>query len=327
MGKQNNDRILLIGENELTGSIAVQLLNAGYEVLLYTASRELMQDAISLHMKELQIREGAVLQRKALQYVEGYVSEVDIAIAITPEEAAQKKVLLKALDMALPKQVVIAVNTETFHLSALTEGTKNPERILGVNWALPAHTTFFLEIITEGALGLEKALWLKHIGETRWCKDPYIVQCGYSIRARLMAALTREALFLVDNGYASVEDIDRANRNDAGYYLPFAGNCRYMDLMGTYAYGLVMKDLNRELSKAATTPGFFDRLVAEGQSGMEAKQGFYNYDEEAVTVWKQKAAGFSYEIKKIIEKYPFNYLQEDKKKQERTSSKINETST
>jgi len=119
--------------------------------------------------------------------------------------------------------------------------------------------------------------------------------------------MVREAFYLVQNRYASIEDIDRACRNDAGYYLPFAGNFRYMDLMGTYAYGLVMKDLNKELSTESIIPEFFKKIMEEGGKGMENKNGFYQYNEEEVKKWNKLFNSFSYKIKRIIEKYPFNY--------------------
>ena len=123
-----------------------------------------------------------------------------------------------------------------------------------------------------------------------------------------MAAITREAFFLVDNGYASIEDIDRACRNDAGYYLPFAGNCRYMDLMGTHAYGLVMKDLYKELSQQDKVSDKLADLLADGKLGMEHGNGFYKYTKKAASQWEEKFRQFSFQIKEIIDKYPFNYL-------------------
>ena len=119
--------------------------------------------------------------------------------------------------------------------------------------------------------------------------------------------MVREAFYLVENGYASVEDVDRACRNDAGYYLPFAGNCRYMDLMGTYAYGMVMKYLNPDLSKDRHLPDFFMNIINEGGLGLENGKGFYQYTKEEINLWRDIVSTFSYQIEKIINKYPFNY--------------------
>ena len=146
---------------------------------------------------------------------------------------------------------------------------------------------------------------LINLAKKRWNKDPYLIWGDVSVRAKMLYAMAREAFYLVHNGYASIEDVDRACRNDAGYYLPFAGNFRYMDLMGTYAYGLVMKDLNRELSRSSKAPAFFQEIMAQGGLGMENGFGFYEYDEDAVDKWKEVVGKFSHEVQYIIRKYPF----------------------
>lgn len=179
---------------------------------------------------------------------------------------------------------------------------------MGLNWTEPAHTTLFLEIISsEQSVGLAEEL--NRFAKAYWGKDP-IVAHEHGVRSRLISAMAREASFLVDNGYASVEDIDRACRNDAGYYLPFSGNCRYMDLMGTYAYGMVMKDLNPDLSKDKEIPQFFKKVLEEGALGMQNKKGFYAYSSASVNNWRRTMEKFSYQIQDIIEKYPFNYKKE-----------------
>ena len=118
-----------------------------------------------------------------------------------------------------------------------------------------------------------------------------------------MYAMMREGIHLVENGYATIEDIDRACRNDAGYYLPFAGNFRYMDLMGAYMYGVVMQDLNPELSKNKHIPEFCRKLFQSGAEGMRDGKGFYEYEEGEAEEWEKKFRKFSYEIKDVISKY------------------------
>src|SRR5690606_12096600 len=91
---------------------------------------------------------------------------------------------------------------------------------------------------------------------------------------------------------------------DAGYYLPFTGNFRYMDLMGTYAYGMVMKDLNKELSNMDTLPGILQEKQRNGEVGMDAGKGFYSYSTEEKVYWQAVFDGFSREIQQLISKYP-----------------------
>jgi 3-hydroxybutyryl-CoA dehydrogenase len=215
------------------------------------------------------------------------------------------------LEYVLPEYTPIAINTESLPLSDIQQDAKNPQRIIGANWVEPAHTTYFLEIISNQANPEALVKKFSAMAQQYWNKDPYVLKTGYSIRSRMMSALIREAFYLVENGFVSFEDVDRACRNDAGYYLPFAGNFRYMDLMGTFIYGLVMKDMNPDLSKDRHIPAFFNEIIDSGGRGMENNKGFYEYKNGDVEKWKERSRVFSYQIHEIIDKYPFKYLEKN----------------
>src|SRR5690625_5918507 len=83
-----------------------------------------------------------------------------------------------------------------------------------------------------------------------------------------MYAMYREAMFLVENGYATVEDVDRSCRNNAGYFMTLAGVFRWMDLTGVKAYHTVMKDLLPTLNNDTDVPQLIDKIVKEGGNGI-----------------------------------------------------------
>ncbi len=303
--------ILVVGDSKLACSLAACLLKAGDEVIMYTSNHNAV-NLINAH----------------LQYPHSFSPQVDsldkfcttdnlnnplnckIAIAVSNECVNEKRDILKKIESIVAKETIIAINIESIALSELHVVAKNPERVIGTNWVEPVHTTSFLEIITNDYTNEEAAQQFYHLAKLFWEKDPYILKSDCGIRSKVMAALIREAFFLIENGYSTVEDIDRACRNDAGYYLPFAGNFRYMDLMGTYAYGMVMKDLNPELSKDEKIPELVTNIIDNGGEGMANNKGFYTYKEGEVKNWEEKFQTFSHEIKEIIDKYPFNYLEE-----------------
>ncbi len=207
----------------------------------------------------------------------------DLAIAITREDTNTKRQLIQRMEDRLPDHAIIAVNCESMPLSDVQAGSRHPSRIVGLNWSFPADLTLFLEIITNDITDAASRVRLEELARQKWGKDPYISSSGFSLRARLMAAWAREAIYLVENDYASMESVDRACRNDAGYYLPFAGNFRYMDLMGTYAYGTVMKDLNPELSKdTAISDAIAEAIAAYAPKTSEAK--FRQFSEEILAL-------------------------------------------
>jgi 3-hydroxybutyryl-CoA dehydrogenase len=297
-----------VGTGSLTSSLAVCLLNAGHTVILWTNDDTGSKNAILAHISEINFENDVF--KKGLLKVCGedfpVIENCRMAIVITKEDLAIKRDLIRQLEDKLLPEVIIGINSETICLDVLQQDTKNPERIIGLNWAEPAHTTMFLEIISNPAVNKKIMEHVLNIAKIVWKKDPYVVQ-NFGLRSRLIGAMAREAFYLVEHDYASVEDIDRACRNDAGYYLSFAGNCRYMDLMGTYAYGMVMKDLNPDLCKDRHLSDFFLNIIKEGGLGMENGKGFYQYTKEEIDLWRNIACTFSYQIEKIINKYPFNY--------------------
>jgi 3-hydroxybutyryl-CoA dehydrogenase len=296
---------LIIGNGKLACSIAVCLLSAGHRVTLVTDNKDEAAEGIKHHFLDIS-RSGAgkpmTYYLEVTSFAECKIARHAIGIAVTSENLSEKRSVIQRLEEKLLPASVIGINTESIPLSLLQEGCAHPERVIGLNWVEPAHTTFFLELIINAGTVKQHADNLYDLAKNKWNKDPYLITHDIGIRARLLSGLVREAFYLVQNGYASIEDIDRACKNDAGYYLPFAGNFRYMDLMGPYAYGLVMKDLNRELSKDAQIPRFFEEIMKEGGLGMENNKGFYEYEDGEVERWNEAFRTFSYQIQDIIGK-------------------------
>lgn len=302
------EHVLVAGDGRLACSVAVCLLQGGHAVDLYTKNEYDALKRIDTYLRDLQQYAPGKRPNEALRVTPKPRSKTayEAGIIIAEEDLAKKRRLVGDLEKYLQPDAVIAVNTESIPLERIQENTGNPGRIVGLNWTEPAHTTLFQELIVNEAVEQKYIDRLFCLSTQRWHKDPYVVSGGYGIRSRLLSALAREAFYLVENGYASIEDIDRACRNDGGYYLPFAGSCRYMDLMGAYAYGVVMKDLNPDLSAAEKPPDLFEKILAEGGKGMMSGKGFYSYQAGDAEVWDKKFRKFSYQIKEIINKYPFN---------------------
>jgi 3-hydroxybutyryl-CoA dehydrogenase len=251
VNKIKKEPILIAGYGKMAYSATVCLLLSGYRVTLCTDDKEEAAEKIILHNLDLKKYAGTGFNSNLLEVTDQLDRSMSFktVIVITGEDVEEKKLWISNLEKVVPATSIIAVNTESIPLSKLQATCNNPERVIGVNWTEPVHTTYFLEIIVNETSNKELAEHLAREAKQNWGKDPYIIHDELGVRSKMMAAMTREAFYLVENGFASIEDIDRACRNDPGYYLPCAGNFRYIDLMGgAKAYGRVMKDLNTELS-------------------------------------------------------------------------------
>lgn len=309
-------RIGTVGLGLMGSSIVTCILTAGHPV---TALTNRMQDAdeakkrIEEYLTQLQ-EEGilkepveVVLQRL---HITGNVEDLkqhEVVIESIIENAAEKKKVYSQLEEVLDTTAIIGSNTSAIPVTYLQEGLKHPERLFGIHWAEPAHITRFMEVICGAQSNIQLAEKVIALAES-WGKEPSLLKKDIRgfITNRIMYAMMREAFYLVENGYATVADVDRSLRNDLGYWITFAGPFRFMDLTGIPAYLSVMKDLFPELNNSTEVPRTIANLVEDGAKGVSNAKGFYPYTEETAKKWEELFVQFSFDIRKLAEKYPQN---------------------
>jgi 3-hydroxybutyryl-CoA dehydrogenase len=220
------------------------------------------------------------------------------------EDLDEKREVLRRVEDVVTSDALIGSNTSSLPVTELQQGARVPGRILGIHWGEPAHILRFLEVICGEQTDPESAQQALRLA-SRWNKEPTLVRRDIRgfITNRIMYAMIREAVYLVENGYATVEDVDRSVRNDMGYWITMAGPFRYMDLTGIPAYAAVMRGLLPELSCAKNTPKLIQEVVASGARGISNARGFYPYTKAEARRWERRFLDFSYEIRALALKY------------------------
>lgn len=305
-----------VGLGLMGSSIATCILAAGHPVTALTNQIDKADEArarILGYLRELQ-QEGilatapeTVLEHLIITDDINALRNHTVVIESITENAAEKKKLYHQLETVLDSNAIIGSNTSAIPVSYLQEGLTHPERLFGIHWAEPAHITRFMEVICGGQSDHAIAETVIRLAES-WGKEPSLLRKDIRgfITNRIMYAMLREAFYLVENGYATVEDVDRSLRNDLGYWITFAGPFRFMDITGIPAYYTVMKDLFPELSNTSEAPESMAKLVESGAKGISNVKGFYPYTEETARQWEECFIQFSYDIRKLAEKYPQN---------------------
>ncbi len=228
-----------------------------------------------------------------------------LVIECTLEDVTIKKQVYSKIETVISSEAILTSNTSAIPISILQSLTTIPERFFGLHWAEPSHTTRFLEVICGEKSNINRGEYLYELSH-HWGKEPTLVRKDIRgfITNRLMYAMYREACYLVENDYASIEDVDRACRNNPGYWMTLVGVFRWMDLTGVDAYHRVMKDLLPDLCNATAIPKLIDDVVKEGGRGVSNAKGFYKYTPEEAQLWEETFREFSYEIRKLALKYP-----------------------
>lgn len=215
-----------------------------------------------------------------------------------------KKEVFKKIESCVSDDVIITSNTSAMPISMLQIHLRKPERFFGMHWSEPAYTSPFLEIVCGDKSPIAMGEQL-HAIATKWGKKPTLVRKDIRgfITNRIMYAMYREAFHLVENGYATITDVDRACKNDGGQWMAFCGLFRYMDLTGLKAYQAVMKDLFPELSNRTTVPKLIDDIVKADGNGIFNGKGFYDYTPVEAKKWEETFEKFAFDMQRLSTKY------------------------
>jgi 3-hydroxybutyryl-CoA dehydrogenase len=303
----------VIGLGLMGRSIAACLLASGWAVIGVTDNLEASADAPQRirHLLAEMSREGflsepveALMNRFRMSGALSDAAPADIVFECVPEDLQLKRGLFQQLEGMVSDRCILASNTSAIPISLLQQQARHPERILGVHWDEPAHIKRFLEIIPGAATSpacLERVANLA----AAWGKEPSLLRKevrGFIVN-RISYAMYREACHLVDSGVCTVEDVDRAMRNDVGWWMPFAGPFRYMDMMGVEAYFHVMHDLLPDLSTDPDIPRLMRDVVEGGGRGVRNGRGFYQYSREEARAWEEQFLAFNYEMRRLTDRY------------------------
>ncbi len=308
---QNTDEkirtIGLVGLGLMGQGICSCLVAYGFNVIAYSRTKAREQetrDHLSDSLKKLVLR-GVMSDsstrgwEKRFKYVSSLeeLKACPFIIETVGEDLELKRTIYKTLESVISNDTIIATNTSGMPISLLQEQLTVKERFLGMHWAEPAEITRFLEIAPGKETGDRAVQLTSSIGE-RCGKEPTIL--NFEVRGlisnRIMYAMMREALYLVETGVADVEMVDRSFRNDIGWWATICGPFRWMDLTGLPTYAKVMEGLFPDLSNSTEVP----KLMREkAESGTK----FYDYPQGKEKAWENVWTDFTHDIREIVDKY------------------------
>jgi 3-hydroxybutyryl-CoA dehydrogenase len=156
--------------------------------------------------------------------------------------------------------------------------TGRPDKVLIAHWYAPPHIVPLVEVVrgpqtSQETVDAVKNLMLK-VG-----KKPIVITKflpGF-IGNRLQSALGNEVLHLLDEGYASPEDIDTATKASFALRMPILGLVKRMDFTGLDLSQKIISNATYKIPPQRTQSKSVDALVAKGKLGVKTGSGFYEY--------------------------------------------------
>lgn len=223
---------------------------------------------------------------------------------VVEDPCIKEQVYLK-ISNAVGNDTVIASNTSAIPITLLQNYVPNPERFLGIHWAEPAYLTRFLEITCGEQTDLRYAEWAYQVSHL-WGKESTLLKKDIRgfVTNRLMYAMCREALALADNGDATIEDMDKAVRYDAGSWMTMMGVFRRMDYLGLDDMEVIFNNIFPRLSNSDDVPVTMQKLIDIKAKGVQSSIGFYDYEDDEAAAWNAAFAAFNKDINQLAVQYP-----------------------
>ena len=303
----------VVGLGLMGNSIIACLLAAGHPVVGVTRSlskrrntRRHLQSILRQMKREKLLSYDPAQVLKKLRITEDFADlrECQVVIETVLEDLQVKYEVFRKIEAIVSPETIIGSNTSALPVTLLQKGAGHPERFMGIHWGEPAHVLRFMEIICGDQTDLRFVERARALAE-RWGKEPSVVRRDVRgfLTNRCMYAMLREAFYLVESGYATIEDVDRSLRNDYGYWITLAGPFRFMDLTGVPAYMRVMEHLLPDLCCTKEVPKLMREVVDSGALGVANAKGFYKYTPQEARRWEKRFLRFTYDIRALAQKY------------------------
>ncbi|MFL4477607.1 3-hydroxyacyl-CoA dehydrogenase family protein [Paeniglutamicibacter sp. ORCA_105] len=287
-GIENISTILVIGAGTMGRQIAMTAALAGFA----TTIQDISADGLAAARTELEgwaasrVAKGKLEQSAATAALEvlGYSTDLDsvatkadFIIEAATERLDIKTAIFEKLGVLAPAHAILATNSSTLGSSKVAEATGRPAQVCNMHFFNPALIMKCVEVVRHETTSDATVATTMELAR-RLGKEPVLInrEIPGFIANRLMGAIQREALFLADEGIASIGDIDTTARTALGHPMgPFA----LMDMVGLDVIDFIAQATHAETGAAEDAPNErIAALVAEGRLGRKSGAGFYDYN-------------------------------------------------
>lgn len=282
-------KIGVIGAGTMGQAIAEMMANEGLDVYLADQSQEKLENG----MKNIEMSLDKRLEKWAITETEkklilsrihplGFlqgIAECDLVIEAVSEDLEVKKEVFRTIGQFCSEQVIIASNTSTLSITELAGVTRHPERVIGLHFIYPVLNVAMVEVVRGLQTSDDTFARTKTFIEEGISKKSILAyESPGFVTSRIICTFINEALHVLAEGVASVDDIDSAMR--LGYGFKY-GPLEMADRFGLDAVLAVLERMFRDYGDLKYRPPVLLRkMVRAGQLGVKTGSGFFRYDED-----------------------------------------------
>lgn len=281
------ERVTVVGAGAMGRQIALQCALRGCEVVLNDSRDDALRSAVDFYAEYLagriakaklgaEERDAALARLRTTTDLAEAASGSALVIEAIVEQFEAKSALFQQLDRLCPSHTLLTTNSSNIRGSRLASVTGRPGQVLNLHFFNPALVMELVEVVVHPAVSeatIEQAMaFCRRIGKT-----PVLLRKevpGFIVN-RIFRALTREAVSLLEGGYASAADIDLAVVKGLGHPM---GPLRLLDTTGIDVSYLARMDEYRETGIESAKPNrLLEEMYERGEWGRKTGKGFHDY--------------------------------------------------
>jgi 3-hydroxybutyryl-CoA dehydrogenase len=226
-------------------------------------------------------------------------STIDIAVETVTEDLALKQKLFAEMEQLARPDCALTSNSSSFPISSIGKDLKTQSRMMGLHFFMPASLIPLVEVVSSVHTDPKEA---ERVGAVMKALGKRPVQVRKDVIGflgnRIQGALMREALWLIEQGVASPEDIDATVRLSFGFRYAAAGPIVQKEHSGWDTTCAVAKIIWPDLTNADGPPPVLQKNVDEGRIGFKTRRGFFEWDDESMA---KERARYERALRKCLE--------------------------
>jgi 3-hydroxybutyryl-CoA dehydrogenase len=284
--------VAVLGAGIMGRGIAYAAALGGFTTVLQDTSRDQLEKAMSEVNAILEkgvatgrVRdEEAVAARKRLRTVAALdeaARGADLVIEAVPERMDLKLELFAQLDRVAPAHAILASNTSSLSITEMAAATKRAPQVVGLHFFNPVHRMKLLEIVRALETSERTLQACGEIGRRMGKECVVVRESPGFVTSRINAMIGNEAFYMLQEGVASAEDIDKALKLGLNHPM---GPFELVDLVGLDTRLAILRFLHRTLGEKFRPCPLLEQYVAAGRLGRKSGRGVYDYTPAASSV-------------------------------------------